>query len=114
MYETYWLVLVAAGVLTTAAAIWGPDPPVTVYASLFALGIWIAVGNGATGLVATSGGVELGPYQSRSVQILAYGQALMMLVPLFVGLYEWAVEEDPDEPDLSDARMRDIEDATNP
>lgn len=111
MYETYWLVLVAVGLLTTIVAVWGPDPYVTIYAGLFSIGIWIAVGNGATNLVAVSGGVEAGPYGSRAVQVLAFGNALAMVIPLFVGLYEWAADDDDQDASLSAAGQQEIEDA---
>lgn len=95
MYETMWLAWFAAGVLTTAVALWGPEIEITVFASLLNLVIWFVLALGATDFEVRPGG-GAGPvvYNESAIVLVCGAIALSSVFFLIGGLHDWWTGEE--------------------
>jgi hypothetical protein len=95
MYETLWLAWFAAGILTTAVGLWGPEIEITVFASLANLVIWFVLALGATQFVVEpGGGADAVVYNSGTTALLCGGISLSSVFMFVGGLHDWWTGEE--------------------
>ena len=85
MYDIVLILLWLTGLVTTAVAIWGPDPEVTVFAAVANIAIWAVIAFGVDAVQTAQGATFAHP----GVSILAFGNSAFSAIPLLVGIMEW-------------------------